>query len=198
MEQKDKKICNKNFFDAFKNAFNGLTYATATQKNIRKQLFIGIAVLILSLFYKLETTHLLCLIFAIFLVIFAEMINTAIEAVVDLYTDLYHPKAKVAKDVGAGAVLLMAINSIIVAYLIFLKETSIIESLKMLFQTILGSPMLVVLAIIIIAIVLILLCVINRIGYNKEKSKVNCIAEVLFGILMMILIVLMIIGLCVA
>ena len=44
------------------------------------------------------------------------MFNTAVETVVDLYTDLYHPKAKIAKDVGAGAVVIAAINAIIVAY----------------------------------------------------------------------------------
>lgn len=53
------------------------------------------------------------------------MVNTAIETVVDLYTDLYHPKAKIAKDVGAGAVLLMSINSVIVAYFLFLRETDL-------------------------------------------------------------------------
>lgn len=53
------------------------------------------------------------------MVIIAEMINTAIETTVDLYTDKYHPKAKLAKDVGAGAVVISAINALVVAYFLF-------------------------------------------------------------------------------
>ncbi len=109
-------MSNSNFIDAFKNAIEGLIYATTTQSNIKKQLVIAVVVMILSLFYNFTTTEFLCLMFAVVFVIFAEMVNTAIETVVDLYTDLYHPKAKIAKDVGAGAVLLMSINSVIVAY----------------------------------------------------------------------------------
>ena len=56
---------------------------------------------------------------------YEKLINTAIETVVDLYTDLYHPKAKVTKDVAAGAVVLSAINAIIVAYFLFFKDFSI-------------------------------------------------------------------------
>jgi diacylglycerol kinase (ATP) len=56
------------------------------------------------------------------LVIFAELINTAIEAVVDIIVDEYHPRAKAAKDVAAGAVLVTAINAVIVAYVIFFDK----------------------------------------------------------------------------
>ena len=52
------------------------------------------------------------------------MVNTAIETVVDLYIDLYHPKAKIAKDVGAGAVVLSAINAVVVAYFLFFDKIS--------------------------------------------------------------------------
>jgi diacylglycerol kinase (ATP) len=68
------------------------------------------------------------------------MVNTAIETVVDLYTDKYHPKAKIAKDVGAGAVLLMAINSVIVAYFIFLNNGKISELNESIFQSVVNSP----------------------------------------------------------
>ena len=60
--------------------------------------------------------------FTVILIIVAEMINTAIETVVDLYTDLYHPKAKIAKDVGAGAVVIAAINALIVGYFLFFDK----------------------------------------------------------------------------
>ena len=64
--------------------------------------------------------------FTISLVIIAEMINTAIEATVDLITDKYHPLAKIAKNVAAGAVLISAINAIIVGYIIFSNRYEII------------------------------------------------------------------------
>jgi len=62
--------------------------------------------------------------FTVILIILAEMFNTAIETVVDLYTDLYHPKAKIAKDVAAGGVVITAVNAIIVAYFLFFDKIS--------------------------------------------------------------------------
>lgn len=53
------------------------------------------------------------------------MVNTAIETVVDLYVDVYHPKAKIAKDVAAGGVVITTINAIIVAYFLFLIKLRI-------------------------------------------------------------------------
>ena len=90
----EKKIKNSNFIDAWKNAINGIIYATTTQGNIKKQLIIAVAVVIISLFFNLNKAEFLIFLFTIILIIFAEMVNTAIETVVDLYTDLYHPKAK--------------------------------------------------------------------------------------------------------
>ena len=139
MEKKDKnkeqKLSNSNFIDAFKNAIEGLIYATTTQSNIKKQLVIAVVVMILSLFYNFTTTEFLCLMFAVVFVIFAEMVNTAIETVVDLYT-----KAKIAKDVGAGAVLLMSINSVIVAYFLFLRETDLSKFGESIFKNMINSP----------------------------------------------------------
>ena len=114
--KKEPNMKNGNFLDAVQNALDGIIYAITTQSNIKKQLVIAVAVMIISLFFDLNKAEFLCLMFTVVLIIVAEMINTAIETVVDLYTDLYHPKAKIAKDVGAGAVVLTAINAVIVAY----------------------------------------------------------------------------------
>lgn len=121
-EEKDKKLKNNSFIEAWENAFNGIIYAVTTQGNIKKQLVIAVVVMIISLFFNLTRAEFLCLMFTIILIIIAEMINTAIETVVDLYTDLYHPKAKIAKDVGAGAVVIAAINALIVAYFLFFDK----------------------------------------------------------------------------
>ena len=102
----NKKMKNDNFIEACNNAVNGIIYTATTQRNFRIQLVLAVVVMVLSLFYGLDTSQFLCLVFALFFVLFAEMVNTAIETVVDLFVDVYHPKAKIAKDVAAGAVVL--------------------------------------------------------------------------------------------
>lgn len=119
-----KSIKNKDFLDAWKNAINGIIYATTTQSNVKKQLVIAVIVVIISLFFDLSKAEFLCFMFTIILILFAEMVNTAIETVVDLYTDMYHPKAKIAKDVAAGGVVITTINAVIVAYFLFFDKIS--------------------------------------------------------------------------
>lgn len=120
--EKDERLGNHKLLDAWKNAFNGIIYATTTQSNIKKQLIIAVAVVVISLFFNLSRAEFLCFLFTIVLIIFAEMVNTAIETVVDLYVDVYHPKAKIAKDVAAGGVVITTINALIVAYFLFFDK----------------------------------------------------------------------------
>lgn len=118
----DKRLKNSSFIDSWKNATDGIIYTVTTQGNIKRQLLIAAIVVIASLFFNLSKAEFLCLIFTIILILFAEMVNTAIESVVDLYVDVYHPKAKIAKDVAAGGVVITAINAIIVAYFLFFDK----------------------------------------------------------------------------
>lgn len=141
MKKETQKIKNDNFIEACNNAINGIVYAATTQSNIKKQLVIAVIVMILSLFYGLQTPEFLCLTFAVFFVIFAEMVNTAIETVVDLFTDKYHPKAKIAKDVAAGAVVLASANALIVAYFLFFKEANLLVISESIFSNMVKSPM---------------------------------------------------------
>lgn len=113
---------NKNMIDAFNNAIEGIIYAVRTQRNMKIHCMAAILVLLISLFYNLPRAELLILFLTVILVIFAEMINTAIESVVDIIVDEYHPRAKAAKDVAAGAVLITAINAVVVAYIIFFDK----------------------------------------------------------------------------
>lgn len=169
MEKKDKqqKLSNSNFIDAMNNALNGLIYAITTQSNIKKQLVIACVVMILSLFFDFATTEFLCLVFAVVLVIFAEMCNTAIETLVDLYTDLYHPKAKIAKDLGAGAVLLMSINSVIVAYFLFFRKIDINKIGENMLYNIIKSPV----DLAFVGIILTSIVIIAIIAYATTKKK---------------------------
>jgi len=155
-EKEEKKLHNSNFIDACNNAVNGIIYATTTQTNVRKQLVIAVTVMLLSLFYNFTTSEFLCLTFAVFMVIFAEMMNTAIETVVDLFTDKYHPKAKIAKDVAAGAVVLVAINACIVAYFLFFRETELSQMGNTILDYVVASPMHITFVGIILAVIGIL------------------------------------------
>lgn len=72
-----------------------------------------------SLFYDITKIELIILSSTIILVVFAELVNTAIEVAIDATTNYYHPLAKIAKNISAGAVLVTALNSIFIGYLIF-------------------------------------------------------------------------------
>ncbi len=112
----------RKLIDSFNYAISGLIYALRTQRNMRIHFALALIALIFSILFNVSKVELLILFFTISLVIIAEMINTAVEAVVDMYTRRYHPLAKIAKNVAAGAVLFAAINSIIVGYLIFIDD----------------------------------------------------------------------------
>lgn len=118
----DDRLKNKNFIDACKKAFSGIWYAIRTQRNVKIQLIIAIIIICICIFLKLSKVDCIFLTFATMLVIITEVINTAIEKTVDLCTKEYHPIAKTAKDVAAGAVVLSALNAIIVAVLIIFMK----------------------------------------------------------------------------
>jgi diacylglycerol kinase (ATP) len=110
----------KNAFDSFRYALDGILHGFRSQRHMRFHFCIAVLALLAGVVYGLNATELLVLTFAISLVIIAELFNTAIEAVVDLVTTTYHPLAKYAKDVAAGAVLIAALNACVVGLLLFL------------------------------------------------------------------------------
>ncbi|MDF9409279.1 MAG: Undecaprenol kinase [Pelotomaculum sp. PtaB.Bin013] len=114
----------RNFLTSFFYAAAGIWHTLLTQRNMRVHFAAALLVLGLAVYLEVEAHDLLFLIFSITLVIMAEMFNTAVEAVVNLYTQTYHPLARVAKDVAAGAVLVAALNSIAVAYLVIYPRLS--------------------------------------------------------------------------
>jgi len=164
-EDKNEKTENKNFIDAWKNAIEGIIYAVTTQRNIKIQLVIAVIVILISLLFNLNRAEFLCLMFTVILIIVAEMINTAIETVVDLYTDLYHPKAKIAKDVGAGAVVVSVLNAIIVAYFLFFDKIS--EIGLAFIDNLVNSPM----HLAFIAVVLTIIAILTIKAFNTAKKN---------------------------
>ncbi|MDP4145882.1 MAG: diacylglycerol kinase [Bacillota bacterium] len=109
----------KKVVDSFNYALEGIIYAVRTQRNMRIDMVAALLVLTACFFYDLSKVELLVITISITMVIAAEMINTAVECTVDMTANFYHPLAKIAKNVAAGAVLITAINSVIVGYIIF-------------------------------------------------------------------------------
>ncbi|MGB8697811.1 MAG: diacylglycerol kinase family protein [Thermosynechococcaceae cyanobacterium] len=106
---------------SFQYAGAGLKYAFSTQRNFRVHTAIGSVALSLGLFLHVPPVHLALIGVTIGLVLTLELLNTAIEAVVDLVVDTqYHELAKIAKDCAAGAVLISAIAALGVAALLLL------------------------------------------------------------------------------
>ena len=174
MKKDDHKMKNDNFFEAWGNATNGIIYSATTQRNIRIQLVLAVIVMVLSLFYGLNTAEFLCLLFAVFMVIFAELINTAIETVVDLFVDVYHPKAKISKDVAAGAVVLAACNALVVGYYIFFKEENLKAISDSIFNNMVKSPM----HLAFVAIMLVVIAVISmKAGCSKKTERGELVKE---------------------
>lgn len=174
MKKDDHKMKNDNFFEAWGNATNGIIYSATTQRNIRIQLVLAVIVMVLSLFYGLNKAEFLCLLFAVFMVIFAELINTAIETVVDLFVDVYHPKAKISKDVAAGAVVLAACNALVVGYFIFFKEENLKAISDSIFNNMVKSPM----HLAFVAIMLVVIAVISmKAGCSKKTERGELVKE---------------------
>lgn len=97
---------NKDVEQALKNATNGIMLAAKGEKSIHREFGITVVVLILAAIFKISKIELILVIFAIALVIVTEMINTAIELCIDIYTDKFNMYAKKAKDIAAGAVVI--------------------------------------------------------------------------------------------
>ena len=103
---------------SFNFAFEGIIYVLRTQRNMRIHFALAALVLILGLAVGVSKLELLALIVGISFVLIAEMLNTALEAAIDIATTSFDPLAKIAKDVTAGMVLIAAIAAVLVGLLV--------------------------------------------------------------------------------
>lgn len=108
------------FFHSFGFAFQGVLHALKNDQNLRIHFVAAFFVILASLFFKVNPYEMGILGVMIVLVIVTEMINTAIENMVDLITKEHHEEAKIAKDVASGMVLVSVVGSVVVGLLIFL------------------------------------------------------------------------------
>jgi len=113
-------VRKRGYIEPFKVAMSGLVYTFRTQRHMRVHLYIVIGIVLFSLVTNRSLREMMLLLFVISLVLVAEMFNSAIEATVDLVSPNYHPMAKFAKDIAAGAVLITTIFAFIIAALMML------------------------------------------------------------------------------
>ena len=105
--------------DSFNFAFEGIIHVLRTQRNLRIHFGVAVAVLILALIVDVTKIELIALLLSVTFVLIAEMLNTAVEAAIDIATTSFDPMAKLAKDIAAGAVLIAAVNALAVGYIVF-------------------------------------------------------------------------------
>jgi diacylglycerol kinase len=104
---------------SLKHALAGIRRTTRRERNFRVQIFMGIAAVVLCIIFRVYVWHFVLVGFAIFFVLAMELVNTAVEAVVDMVTGgKPHKLAKIAKDASAGAVLLAAMFAVTVALVV--------------------------------------------------------------------------------
>jgi len=106
-------------FESFNYAAEGVIHALRTQRNLWIHFAIAAAVLVAALAFGVSEVELMLLLLAITFVLVAELVNTALEAAVDVASTSFDPMAKLAKDIAAGAVLIAALNAVAVGYLVF-------------------------------------------------------------------------------
>ena len=105
--------------ESFNFAFEGIIHVLRTQRNMRIHFAVAAAVLIAALWTGVDKVELIALLLAISFVLIAEMINSALEAGIDVATTSFDPLAKLAKDIAAGAVLIATVNAVAIGYLVF-------------------------------------------------------------------------------
>ena len=112
---------SNNLPTSFRYAAQGIAYGFISQRNFRIHFFIGALVFAVGIFLKLSFNQLAVLVLTVTAVLVLELLNTAIESVVDLAIgSRFHPLARIAKDCSAAAVLVASISSLLIAILLIL------------------------------------------------------------------------------
>lgn len=112
----------KRLINSFKYAFQGLKYAFKYEQNIIVHFIATLIAIIMGFIFKISNVEWLVIFLIIGLVIATELINTSIEATIDLITDEINPIAKIAKDTAAAAVLVFGLTALAIASLIFIPK----------------------------------------------------------------------------
>lgn len=109
------------FIRSFGYAIEGFRTAVATERNIKVQLLVGVLAIIAGVVLRIDALSWVLVLLCIGLVLFAELVNTSIEAIVDLATQDLHPLAKRAKDIAAASVFTLSITAAVVGIIVFAR-----------------------------------------------------------------------------
>ena len=115
-------VPERKIYESFNAALEGFIYVMKTERNMRIHFLVALFFLLLGIAMSFSPLEIMVLCITITLVLAAEMVNTALELIVDMVESEFHPVARVIKDVSAGAVLLAAINAVIIGYILFVKK----------------------------------------------------------------------------
>lgn len=121
---------------SFRYAASGIAFCVKNERNMRVHLTVTVYVLVFSTFYQLTGTQYILLLCTVCMVLFAEAVNTSIEAVVNMNTQCYDSLARIAKDVAAGAVLICALFAAVIGCILFLKPAVLMHIVDVLFHNI--------------------------------------------------------------
>lgn len=122
MKRRSQKSFMLRLIDSFNYAINGIIVAVRSERNMKIHYAAAIFILFISLFFNFSKIEFILLVFSIALVIITELINTAIEKTIDMVSPGYHKLAEISKDMAAGAVLVAALNSVVVGYILFFDK----------------------------------------------------------------------------
>jgi diacylglycerol kinase (ATP) len=114
----------RKLIESANNAIEGILYAARTQRHVKYHLTAAAVVLVVSYAFGVERTDFLIISIAITLVLLSEMLNTAIEHVVDMVSPEFSEKARIVKDVAAGAVLITVFGAVVVGYIVLFPYLS--------------------------------------------------------------------------
>lgn len=154
MSSNKNKWKNIGVTEKFNVAFEGIFETIRSERHMKFHCFCTIVIFILSLFLDIGKYEVLAIIISVSLIWLAELFNTAIESCVDMVTEKYHPLAKRAKDIAAGAVLITAINALFVGYIVF--EKKIIINLRQVFLIFKNSYQHTVLSIFVLIVIIVI------------------------------------------
>lgn len=122
IKEKSSIMKNKKMINSFKNAFNGMIVSFKQERNMKIHISIMFLVILLGIIFKIKMVEWIICIICFALVIGGELFNTAIEITIDIAMPNFNEKAKKAKDISAGAVLVLAIASAIIGFIIFVPK----------------------------------------------------------------------------
>lgn len=109
------------FVKSFRYAIEGLYEALSSERNIKVQLLVGLLAVIAGLALRIDALSWVIVILCIGMVLFAELVNTSIESVVDLATQELHPLAKRAKDIAAASVFVLSVTAGVLGLIVFVR-----------------------------------------------------------------------------